>query len=292
MMILRAASKRLRRLAFSPDSRLLAAVGEAGTVLLWDVLSREVRTTSRLCAWSLSHLSFTPNSRHLFVSGRALSPPGLWRWPVDGGEAVPVRLDGGNFLNSVALSPAGDRLAARRDDVTCHASDGGAALWRARLDGRHWSNPVAFTPDGREVITGAGSQLLFFHADTGQVSRPALTLPTDVSCLAISPDGALVAAGAKVRLPVWRLEPRTELTTHMATTRKHFQACAFHPSGRLLAATGKDGEVVLLDTITWGERARLAWGVGPLLDVAFSPNGELGACCTEKGQVVVWDVDE
>jgi WD40 repeat protein len=179
-----------------------------------------------------------------------------------------------------------------RSDLTCHAADGGLALWRAAPAGPHYNKPVVFTPDGSEIISAVDSRLCFLRTDTGVEARPALELPTEANCLAISPDGAVVAVGAKVRLPVWPLEPRVELTTHMATSRKHFQACAFHPSGRLLAATGADGEVVLLDTMTWGVRARLAWGVGPLLDVAFSPDGHLGACCGEKGRVVVWDVDE
>jgi WD40 repeat protein len=288
MMVLQAKKKRLRRLAFAPDGRLLAVVGEAGTVLLWDVATRQVRTTSQLCESSLNQVWFTPDSRLLFVSG----PVGVWRWPAAGGEATPVELGAGPAVWAMALSPAGDRLAARRGDLACHPAEGGAALWRANLEGPHWTRPVTFTRDSAEVITGAGSQLRFFHADTGKPSRPALDLPTDVTCMALSADGALVAAGAKVRLPVWRLYPREQLAEYRTPGRKHFQAVAFHPSGHTLAATGKDGEVVLLDTSTWQERERLAWGVGPLLDVAFSPNGQLGACCSEKGQVVVWDVDE
>jgi WD40 repeat protein len=259
-------------------------------VLVWDVQTRELLRTARLCEHMLGHLAFTPDGLDLLVSGQ----DGLWRWPLAGGAGVRVELQvekGWDPLYALALSPDGQRLAARRYDVACYAAAGGAWLWRARLEGEHWSKPVVFTPDGSEVVTGAGDQLHFFRADTGMGSRPPLELPHMVNCAAISPDGAVVAVGAKTRLPVWRLEPRTLLTTHLATGRKHFQACAFHPSGRLLAATGKDGLVVLLDTATWRESARLDWGVGPLLDVAFSPDGNLGACCTEKGQVVVWDVD-
>jgi WD40 repeat protein len=290
MIVLKAGRRRLRRLAFSPDGRLLAAVGEAGTVLLWDVLTRQVRTTSQLCSWSLSHLAFTPDSKHLYVSGQQ----GLWRWPTDGGEAVRVGIDGGDRIDAMALSPRGDLLAVWRwrHNLTCHTENGGAALWRASPPGGRYITRVAFAPGGREVVSGAGSRISFYSVETGTEVRPAVDLPTDGNCLALSPDGSLLAAGAKVRLVVWRLEPREELATLYSSSRKHFQGCAFHPSGRLLAAPMGDGEVVLLSTATWTEQARLDWGVGQLLDVGFSPDGSLGACCSVKGQVVVWDVDE
>src|SRR5262245_30826642 len=122
MIVLQANKKRLRRLAFSPDGRLLAAVGEAGTVLLWDVTSRQAGGPSRLPDRSLRRLCFTPASRSPFVSG----PEGQWRWRVAGGEATPVPRDGSGCY-SLALSPGGDRLVARHIDVACYPAERGAA---------------------------------------------------------------------------------------------------------------------------------------------------------------------
>lgn len=66
---------------------------------------------------------------------------------------------------------------------------------------------------------------------------------------------------------------------------------AFHPSGRVLAATSNDETVKLFDTATWTLAKTFTWKVGRMRSVAFSPDGTLAAAGSDSGQVVVWDVD-
>jgi WD40 repeat protein len=73
--------------------------------------------------------------------------------------------------------------------------------------------------------------------------------------------------------------------------KKHFTAVAFHPSGRFLLVASTDETVKLYDVRTWEVVRSFAWDIGRMRSVAFSPDGTLAAAGSDKGKVVVWDVD-
>jgi WD40 repeat protein len=74
-------------------------------------------------------------------------------------------------------------------------------------------------------------------------------------------------------------------------TKHNFTGVAFHPSGRYLAATSNDETVKLYDTTTWEVARTFTWDIGRMRSIAFSPDGTLAAAGSDKGKVVVWDVD-
>lgn len=73
--------------------------------------------------------------------------------------------------------------------------------------------------------------------------------------------------------------------------QKHFTSLAYHCSGRYLATTANDSRVLFYDTANWKVAKTFDWKIGKLRCVAFSPDGALAAVGSDKGQVVVWDVD-
>jgi WD40 repeat protein len=94
------------------------------------------------------------------------------------------------------------------------------------------------------------------------------------------------------RLVVYRT---ADLSTPAATikndSKKDFTGAAFHPGGRVLAATSNDKTVKFSDTTTWQQVGGFDWKVGRLRSIAFSADGSLAAAGGDKGQIVVWDVD-
>jgi WD40 repeat protein len=79
--------------------------------------------------------------------------------------------------------------------------------------------------------------------------------------------------------------------TRLAVDRKHFQAIAFTPDGRFLAAVRNDATARFWDARTWQPARAFEWGIGPLVSLAIAPDGMRAAAGSKKGKIVVWDVD-
>ncbi len=111
-----------------------------------------------------------------------------------------------------------------------------------------------------------------------------------IECVAISPDGQLLAAagdGGAIRL--FRLpngEPHQMLTGHTNTVT----AVAFSPDGAYLASTGDDG-LILLWTVQDGRLHRQLDEHMPMRVVAFSPDGRLLAGASRNGTLLLWQVE-
>jgi WD40 repeat protein len=141
--------------------------------------------------------------------------------------------------------------------------------------GRYWRNPhltVRSVGTGGVLTTGG---LAVFE-------QPAI---------AVAPDGKRLVAAIQLSLYVFSTDNLKEQRQTRKDGRKHFTAVAFHPSGKYLAATSNDTTVLLYDTTTWEVVRTFSWDIGRMRSIAFSPDGTLAAAGSDKGKVVVWDVD-
>jgi WD40 repeat protein len=201
-------------------------------------------------------------------------------------------------------------------------------FWDAPLPGFSRHGPlmeqfecVAFSPDGKILATGSycdaerlagnpwSSAVKLWDARTGE---PRATLPgkfRNVSGVAFSPDGKLLAAGGWIGHPerrkaranpeaavrVWGLATYRELFT---LHNHHWGAqMVFSPDNRLLATVDNRGTVRLWDTGT-GERKKIYLGMCRACTVAFRPDsqqfataggieGQMGSA--PVGEINIWD---
>jgi len=209
-------------LAFSPNGRLLAAGGGAGsTLVVWDIATHAIVKRFTPPPQPEPHgngLQFSPDGRTLADGDGGF---GALLWNLSAGHKERL-FDGLNHtVLSVAYSPDGTRLATVDNAFPINH----AALWdtsrhRARRIAVFPANhaqglaaSVAFSPNGRLLATGASGVITLRDSQTGRPVR-TLTIPNGYNgALAFSPDGSKLALLAHDGAEVWDIATGTEIGT-------------------------------------------------------------------------------
>lgn len=203
--------------------------------------------------------------------------------------------DHGFSQEKSAPGPIAARTDANFDSLPAEA--------RARLGTLRFRNPngfcsIAFTPDGKRVLTGGRSGACLWDAATGRVLRRyGEELPQPDQPAHLSPDGRLVAVGG------WSSDGGGGGVYEVETGRRLYRfgtsgigaTGIFSPDGKILAFFPRnDGAVVLLDAASGKElRALLRHDVLRGLHygnhAAFFPNSETLVSALGDG-IRFWDV--
>jgi WD40 repeat protein len=206
--------------AFSPDGKWIAAGVRGSGLRVWPALASEAGVTvdAQEVIYGPQPPAFSADSRWLasFKRGSSLViwTTGTWNvaraWTLSGtGRAL-------------AFAPEGSRLAI--------ASDGEAAIWDANTGHRlvSFSTPgsaemteIAWSPDGRRVVTAADDGVLrFWRSSDGRLLASLYMLASGADWLLVAPDGRLDGSeNALKRLIAWRLGGR--VAPDEAQTRRH-----------------------------------------------------------------------
>ncbi|MBI5835188.1 MAG: hypothetical protein HZB16_23020, partial [Armatimonadetes bacterium] len=154
---------------------------------------------------------------------------------------------------------------------------------------------LAWTPDGRELVTGARDKAVrIWDAEDGSL-RATLRAPIGagqagwISTVAISPDGRWLAVAGYPpanAVRIYDMATRRLLRVLPAGQTETFNV-TFSPAGdRLAAAAG--AAMIVWDTATWLELGRPALGYD-VCGVSFSPDGKQIACGGYPARVTILD---
>jgi WD40 repeat protein/serine/threonine protein kinase len=178
-------------------------------------------------------------------------------------------------------------------------------LWRLCRQGRRFALNLpnshawclAYSPDGKSLAAGCGdASIRHWEAATGR--EMATWKGKDrkkIPCLAFAPDGkSLVAPGLDKPRNVTRWDLATGQSKDILTgLRRAVQCLAFGLDGKVLATGEDDGTVIVWDTATWREQARLAGDADWVSRVEFSPDGRKLAVAypwgPSDGKIRIWD---
>jgi hypothetical protein len=304
----RFAKGRVQRLQFTPDG---------GFLMVEDAGSRQVDFTESVRWWSLANRKETRteivNAQHVAVAadGSALAAylfddeteedRLIARVLARGGE-IEIPVTRAADVVCMALTPDGSKLVA-----SCFDDPEGARkdrLYQWNLTGKAKPTVVdvpgvalalQFSRDATLLATGSSGNDRFVRVFRMPKFERLAEMKADGSAtrgLAFSPDGQRLAAAVGKVVHLWESGTGKPIFTVKGTKSGQVNGVAFAPDGRRLAYVYQNGEVVLCNAASGAESARFAWQISKATSIAFSPDGLVCAVGGDKGQVVIWDLDE
>jgi WD40 repeat protein len=219
-------------------------------------------------------------------------------WDLEKGECR--HLEHGDWLSAAAFSPTDSRLALGRIGAV-HIWNAAEDVWdkalfqeAKRIGQRHGAvNALTFSPDGATLAAvfcgfnwiDLGSLAVW---DLGEESAASPLDGRRARCIAFSPDGRSLAAGAENQVHLWDLEDGQDVVP-VLTHSHRVRALAFSPNGRILATADEVGRIWLWDTSNGRQMTALTIHPTQAHALAFSPDGGTLAAAAADGTLRFWD---
>jgi WD40 repeat protein len=174
---------------------------------------------------------------------------------------------------------------------------------------------LAFSADGKSIVSVAGGskpgadaepvEVWVWKTDTGQRAACIDWPKGHVCCVALSPDGRILAVGGSEESPrrrftgilqLWNVDTGKKLHSHRGRAER-YASLAFSQDGKTLAAgqgtvgTPAGCDVELWDVATGQQHASLHGHTRDVDFVAFSPDGNTLVAGDQEGAVKTWEAE-
>ena len=302
--------KRIAKVLFSPDKRMLVSIG-GGKIHLWDVITGAYRHLTESPVYVKS-AAFSPDVRTLATG----TFDGTLRlWDVATGKQkktinnLNVRRDQTHHTDNIPLNPNGEKFATGNYDGTVYLWDGitrQAQLLSGQLYHLKDQPPqsVLFSPDGSTLASWRlhkDMAIRLWDVTTGKRKRTLTGHTALIKRVTFSSDGNTLAS--------WSSHDETTIRLWDVATGKHkrtltghtqlVESVAFSPDGETLASGGLDGIVRLWDAVT-GKNIQIFTDQGltnkqmgqssAVTTVSFSSDGSVLASGRKNGLIHLWNV--
>jgi WD40 repeat protein/serine/threonine protein kinase len=279
-MVLDGLDDEVKGVAYSPDGKLLATASD--TVRTWDAATGRALLNMTGHRGAVNAVAFS----HEGFLASAGNDHTVRIWDTASGSEACVLRGHTSSVNGLAFSPDGRRLASGGDDTTIRIWDPASGQEAVTLvDHRGVVAGVAFSPDGGRLASCAWGNMdtvvRIWNAtpldDSGPDPLCTFTGHSqEVTCLAFSRDGCLLASGGADRsVLVCDASSGELLQVLRARQPSEISGVDFSPDGTFLAASDSSNNTVSVWRIQDGQEA---WASAPkvssycLTGLAYSPD--------------------
>jgi WD40 repeat protein len=204
-------SDHLEWLTFSPNGRLLAAVG-SHFIHVWQWPGGELLHKRPRDERALPYLSFSGDSQHVLSPGAGGE---VCLWDAYTGRTTAATFPGDSSVTNAALSPDAKCAALFSGRGLCvYRFADGEELWRDTRSASSAWRPIAYSLDGGFLATTAsncGARIIVFDAAGGQVARELGGHDAPITGLAFARDGRLYSSDVKGVIRSWDVAQQREL---------------------------------------------------------------------------------
>jgi WD40 repeat protein/uncharacterized caspase-like protein len=276
--------------AFSRDSRLVAASGGDNSVTVWDVVSgRELHKLggssqgSMMAPLGVYFIAFTPDNRLVTISDAVRV------WDLSTGRELnsfaPEVTGVAGFNGSeggLTLSPDGAQLllvtAGPDPEVRIIDLASGRDARRVKLPGDEMDSlQLSFNPDGHLLAAGIHDKRLKFFDLTAKKDRELGPTTKEFPQVRFSRDGRLLALSDNYTVKLWDTATFRELPAVTVPTSINFPEgdafVSFSEDGKRLATGGIGTDTIVWETETGKRLSTMNGRTNMAYNVAFSADG-------------------
>ena len=277
-------------LTFSPDGKYVASGSEFGTARVWEAMTGKEVARINHDYYYVTSLDFSPDGRYVVSGGGNTARV----WEAMTGKEV-ARMTYENSVHSVAFSPDGKHVVSggcSELDADGLCEKGPARVWEA-MTGKEIASvthdsdvsAIAFSPDGKYVVSGGDNTARVWEAMTGkEIAR--MTYDNSVHSVAFSPDGRYVASGGGNTARVWQAMTGKEVAS--VTHDSDVSSITFSPDGKYILSQSGTFTVHVWEAMTGKEVTHTTYA-DYVRSVAFSPDGKYVASGIADGTARVWE---
>lgn len=288
-------------LAFNPAGDRIISGGLDGIARFWDVNTGQVLRETLIHDDAVYGILYTPDGETIIT---ASADARVHFWDAETLEELDSNVTSeGGWILDIALNPTGDMLAFVGQDQSVTLVDVNSREIVSRFGSDHtdWIRSVVFSPDSQLLLTAGDDGIVevFDVARGRQVSQP-LTAHTDsVWDLIFTSSGEqLITVGEDAQVILWDMSAQPGLIVDRSPLIEPSLSVDYSPDGRLIAFAGGDpfriespNVVQLWDTQAGEFVGELSEHIGPVTQVAFSPDGSRIATSGADNAIYLWDTE-